>query len=150
MYCIFHLGEPDSYIGKDMQDMDYNTVRIYAIYIFFLPSSLQQITRTHVSPSTGVWYTWYTWCSSSLDGMGMDVLVWFRPVLSTHGWPTGCRLRLNKEDVHVQKQWGFINTASGSSYETQSQTVWVYESYSDAYFPWAAVHAGFMRQLHYC
>lgn len=44
-------------------------------------------------------------------------MVW----LPTHCWLSDCWLRLKRDDVHVQKQWGFLNTASGSSYKPKAQ-----------------------------
>lgn len=73
------------------------------------------ICTVNISPSTGVWYTWKWSCS--VNAVGVDVLVEF----PTHCWLSDCWLRLKREDVHVQKQWGFLNTASGSSYKPQAQ-----------------------------
>lgn len=62
-----------------------------------------------------MWYTWKWSCSE--DAVGVDVLVEF----PTHCWLSDCWLRLKREDVHVQKQWGSLNTASGSSCKPQAQ-----------------------------
>lgn len=64
-----------------------------------------------VSPSTGVWYTWKWSCSERTVRFGVPVL------FLKHCWLSDCWFRLKREDVHVQKQWGSLKTASGSSYE---------------------------------
>lgn len=75
------------------------------------PSQKDHWQSNSVSPSTGVWYTWKWSCSERTVRFGVPVS------FLKHCWLSDCWFRLKREDVHVQKQWGSLKTASGSSYE---------------------------------
>lgn len=70
-----------------------------------------------VSPSTGVWYTWKWSCWEGAVTLAAAVS------FPEHLRSSDCCVRLKRDDVHVQKQRGSLNTARGSSCEGRGKMI---------------------------